>query len=174
MTESDKEFAGPLMKILENVGQEVPKGLLELAKTSKWYAENANKTNNFSARAHIGLGYVEKQKHHTNDPAALLAKPSFSRPQVSNVNKAIEKAKNVAESSTGVGLSRYDTMRKVLKVNSQCIPKLITIFRLHSKEHSQKLRRKIQPQVAFTDPRVTPNVPRSNEAQPEKKRSRWN
>lgn len=119
MTENDKEFAGPLMKILENAGQEVPNGLLELAKKSKWYAENANKTGNVAGRTHTGLGYVDKHKHQTNDPAALLAKPSSSRPQVANVNKAIEKAKNVAESSTGVGLSRYDTMRKVLKVSQK-------------------------------------------------------
>jgi hypothetical protein len=117
MTEKNLEFAGPLMKILENAGQEVPGALLEMAKKSKWYADNATKASNFAGRMHTGLGYVDKQKHHTTDPAALLAKPSTSRPQVANVNKAIEKAKNVAESSTGVGLSRYDTMRKVLKVS---------------------------------------------------------
>lgn len=114
MTEADKEFAGPLMKILENAGQDVPKGLVELAKTSKWYAENANKSSSYRVRG--GLGYVEKQKHLTSDPAALLAKSSTSKPQVGNVTKAIEKAQSVADSATGVGLSRYDTMRKVLKV----------------------------------------------------------
>jgi superfamily II DNA/RNA helicase len=119
LTEADIEFAGPLMKILENAGQDVPVGLVNMAKRSKWYAENATKNkDNFSTRTHTGLGYVEKKKQHvTNDPAALLAKPSTSRPQVANVSKAIEKAKNVAESSTGVmGLSRYETMRKALKV----------------------------------------------------------
>jgi hypothetical protein len=119
LTEADKEFAGPLMKILENSGQEVPKELVDIAKKSKWYAENANKTNNFNPRSHTGLGFVDKKKHHSiiSDPAALLAKPSTSKPQVTNVSKAIEKARNVADSSTGVELSRYDTMRKVLKVS---------------------------------------------------------
>ncbi|KAI6188181.1 RNA helicase [Aphelenchoides besseyi] len=112
MTEKDKEFAGPLMKSLENAGQEVPSALIELAKASKWYAENGTRTA-AAGRPRLGLGYSEKPKNAAYDPVALLSKPSSS--QTPTFNKAIERAKGVAESSTGVALSRYDTMRQVLK-----------------------------------------------------------
>ncbi|KAI6215108.1 RNA helicase [Aphelenchoides besseyi] len=115
MTEKDKEFAGPLMKSLENAGQEVPSALIELAKASKWYAENGTRTAP-AGRPRLGLGYSEKPKNAAHDPVALLSKPSTS--QTPTFNKAIERAKGVADSSTGVGLSRYDTMRQVLKILS--------------------------------------------------------
>ncbi|KAI6215096.1 hypothetical protein M3Y94_00344900 [Aphelenchoides besseyi] len=114
MTEKDKEFAGPLMKSLENAGQEVPSALIELAKASKWYAENGTRTAP-AGRPRLGLGYSEKPKNAAHDPVALLSKPSTS--QTPTFNKAIERAKGVADSSTGVGLSRYDTMRQVLKAS---------------------------------------------------------
>jgi ATP-dependent RNA helicase DDX42 len=116
LTENDKEFAGPLMKLLENAGQEVPPGLLDLAKQSKWYAENATKNTANTGRARTGLGFVEKQKHVSMDPTALLAKPSTSKPQVASFSKTVEKAQKVAESSTGTGMSRLDIMRQSLKV----------------------------------------------------------
>jgi hypothetical protein len=81
----------------------------------------------FSDEPNIEL--YEAPKLHTNDSTALLAKPSTSRPQVSNIKKVVEKVKDVAESSSVTGLSRHDTTRKDMKVKSYLM-KFKTILQL--------------------------------------------
>uniref|UniRef100_A0A5S6QIZ8 RNA helicase n=1 Tax=Trichuris muris TaxID=70415 RepID=A0A5S6QIZ8_TRIMR len=72
VTEKDKEFAGHLVRSLENVNQSVPKALLDLAMQSSWFRKTRFKKEK-AKRPGIGgfgLGYNEKGKsaqHANND-----------------------------------------------------------------------------------------------------------
>lgn len=113
LTQEDKEFAGPLMANLENSGQEVSQSLKDLVKSSKWFAEHGEPDQR-QRRVRTGLGFSEaKPVHSSGDIATSLAKPTAPK---KNLDQMLNKAKAVAESSTGLGMSRYHTMRHALKV----------------------------------------------------------
>ncbi|CAD5221276.1 unnamed protein product [Bursaphelenchus xylophilus] len=146
MTSEDKEFAGPLIQNLENAGQEAPPELIELAKTSKWYIENGSGQQQGKTR--VGLGFTGSSKHRD-------VPSDFTKPK-DNVTHQIEKAKNVASSSTGLGLTRLATMRHYLSSSYK------GSFTRASTDES--------PTISYTDP--TPSRLQPNPTGPAKKKSR--
>ncbi|CAD5215326.1 unnamed protein product [Bursaphelenchus okinawaensis] len=147
LTPEDKEFAGPLIQNLENAAQVVPPELTELAKTSKWYQENGNMEQK-KTRVRTGLGFTDGGIHKTIQTAVVHQKET--------VTHEINKAKSVASSSTGLGLSRLDTMRHFLNGSYK------SSFTKASSDDNLS--------IAYTDP--TPQS-RQTTQEPTKKKSRW-
>lgn len=119
----------------------MPQGLRDLAKTSKWFAEHGDEAAGASTRTRVGLGYEHRKPPaggKDRDTAAALARPSPSN--APSFNKALQKAQNVAASSTGVGLSKYETIRQSLKVRQPFFYKISNILtsRHRSKAHLLK------------------------------------